>query len=38
VFGFVVFGDAPDQLTWIGIVMIIAAGVYVFGRNLKSAT
>jgi len=36
VFGIVVFGEVPDALTGIGILMIIGAGAYVFGKNLKS--
>jgi drug/metabolite transporter (DMT)-like permease len=28
-FGIIVFGAVPDRWTWVGIVMIIAAGVYV---------
>ena len=36
VFGIIVFGEVPDALTGLGILMIIAAGAYVFGKNLKS--
>lgn len=32
-FGLVVFGDVPDFWTFVGIALIIVAGVYVFGRN-----
>ncbi len=35
-FGIIVFGEVPDALTGVGILMIIAAGAYVFGKNLKS--
>ncbi|MEL6477697.1 MAG: DMT family transporter [Pseudomonadota bacterium] len=31
--GWAVFGDFPDSLTWIGTLIIIAAGVYVFRRE-----
>jgi drug/metabolite transporter (DMT)-like permease len=33
IFGVVVFADIPDLWTLVGIAMIIAAGLYVFGRN-----
>ena len=33
IFGVVVFGDIPDAWTFLGIAMILAAGLYVFGRN-----
>ena len=32
-FGLVVFGDVPDTLTLTGIVMVLASGLYVFGRS-----
>lgn len=32
-FGLIVFGDMPDLWTITGIVMIIVAGLYVFGRR-----
>ena len=31
--GFVVFGDFPDALTWLGIAIILASGLYVFRRE-----
>ncbi|MCX8502922.1 MAG: DMT family transporter [Beijerinckiaceae bacterium] len=36
IFGIVVFGDIPNILTGIGILMIISAGIYVFGKSLKT--
>jgi drug/metabolite transporter (DMT)-like permease len=37
IFGLIVFHEMPDQWTVAGIVLIIAAGVYVFGRNVPSS-
>ncbi len=34
-FGWWVFGDFPDMLTWAGTAIIIASGVYVFYRERK---
>ncbi|MDZ7828216.1 MAG: DMT family transporter [Halofilum sp. (in: g-proteobacteria)] len=31
--GFVVFGDFPDTLTWLGTTLIIGSGLYVFLRE-----
>lgn len=31
--GYVVFGESPDQLTWLGIVIVVSAGVYTFHRE-----
>ncbi|MER3352392.1 MAG: DMT family transporter [Hoeflea sp. D1-CHI-28] len=31
--GFFVFGDLPDHLTWTGITIILASGLYVFWRE-----
>ncbi|MEM9735757.1 MAG: DMT family transporter [Pseudomonadota bacterium] len=31
--GWVIFGDFPDRLTWIGTLMIVASGIYVFQRK-----
>ena len=33
VFGFLVFHDIPDVWTFVGIALIVGAGLYVFGRN-----
>ena len=33
IFGWWIFGDFPDLLTWIGAGIIIASGVYVFHRE-----
>ena len=27
--GWIVFGQLPDALTWLGIVVIVSAGVYI---------
>ncbi|KAA9007152.1 DMT family transporter [Histidinibacterium aquaticum] len=31
--GYFVFGDFPDLLTWVGIAIILASGLYVFHRE-----
>lgn len=31
--GYLVFGDFPDGLTWLGIAIILASGIYVFHRE-----
>lgn len=31
--GYLVFGDFPDALTWVGIAVILSAGLYVFWRE-----
>lgn len=36
VLGLVVFGDFPDALTWVGIAVIVASGLYVFYRQAGS--
>lgn len=33
ILGLLVFGDFPDALTWCGIAIIIASGIYVFHRE-----
>ena len=33
IFGLLVFHDVPDGWTILGIVLILAAGAYVFGQN-----
>jgi len=35
--GWLVFGDFPDPMTWLGTAVIIAAGVYVFRRERRLA-
>ena len=32
-FGFVIFGDFPNELTWIGIGVIVSSGLYVIYRE-----
>ena len=36
-FGWWIFGDFPDRLTWLGTGIIIASGVYVFHRERRAA-
>jgi len=38
VFGYVVFGDFPNLMTWIGIAIIVACGIYVFHRETRVRT
>jgi S-adenosylmethionine uptake transporter len=33
ILGFLVFGDLPDAATWLGIAIIVCAGLYVFHRE-----
>ncbi len=37
VYGFVLWGDVPDPLTWLGISLILAAGLYTIVRERKRA-
>ncbi|WP_086053640.1 DMT family transporter [Pseudoruegeria sp. SK021] len=36
--GYLVFGDFPDALTWLGVTIILAAGIYVFHRERIAST
>ncbi|WP_341864235.1 DMT family transporter [Gymnodinialimonas sp. 57CJ19] len=36
--GFLIFGDFPDMLTWVGIAIILGSGIYVFHREGRSDT
>lgn len=36
-FGYFVFGDFPDGLTWIGIAIVISSGIYIALRERKLA-
>jgi drug/metabolite transporter (DMT)-like permease len=36
VFGWLVFSDFPDPLTWLGAAIIIASGLYVFHRERQT--
>ena len=36
-FGYLVFGDFPNMLTWIGITIIIASGLYIIHREQQVA-
>lgn len=33
IWGYLIFGEIPDRLTWLGICIVIAAGVYTFHRE-----
>ncbi len=35
--GFLIFDDFPDLVTWIGILIIVASGLYVFHRERRLA-
>lgn len=35
-FGLVVFGDFPDPLTWAGIAIVVASGLYVVHREARA--
>ena len=35
--GFIFFGDFPDPLTWFGVAIIVASGLYVYFREQKTA-
>lgn len=37
IFGYLIFGDFPDILTWLGTAIILAAGIYVFHRERRQA-
>jgi S-adenosylmethionine uptake transporter len=36
-YGYFVFGDFPDYLTWIGAIIIILSGLYTLYRERKRA-
>lgn len=36
--GFLVFGDFPDTLTWVGVAIILSSGIYIFHREGQSTT
>jgi drug/metabolite transporter (DMT)-like permease len=35
--GFLVFGDLPDALTWLGVAIILGSGLYVYRRERVAA-
>ena len=37
ILGLMIFGDFPDAITWLGISIIVASGMYVFHREAKLA-
>ena len=32
-YGFIIFGDFPDETTWLGVAIIVGSGFYVFRRE-----
>jgi len=38
VLGLVIFGEFPDPVTWLGIAIIVASGMYMFHREAKLAS
>jgi S-adenosylmethionine uptake transporter len=38
IFGFLVFGDFPDALKWLGIAIIVCSGLFIFWRERLAAT
>ena len=34
-YGFLIWGDIPDGLTWLGILLILSAGLYTIFREHK---
>jgi len=36
VLGFLVFGEFPDMLTWLGVMIILGSGAYIFHRERHS--
>lgn len=36
-FGYLVFGDFPDAMTWAGVVVIVASGLYIVHRERQVA-
>ena len=37
ILGYLVFGDFPDAITWLGTGIILASGLYVFSRERRQA-
>ncbi|MFN3143765.1 MAG: EamA family transporter, partial [Paracoccaceae bacterium] len=37
ILGWLVFGDFPDAMTWVGTAIIVGAGLYVFERTRRAA-
>ena len=37
-FGWLVFGDFPDPIKWLGISLIIASGLYIIWRERRVAS
>lgn len=38
VLGWLIFGDWPEPLTWSGVTIIVASGIFVYHRERRSAT
>ncbi len=37
VIGYLVFGDFPDAITWLGAAIILSSGIYVFSRERRQS-
>ncbi|MEM8647464.1 MAG: DMT family transporter, partial [Pseudomonadota bacterium] len=37
ILGYLVFGDFPDALKWLGIAIIVGSGLFIFWREAKLA-
>ena len=38
ILGLAIFGEFPDAITWLGIAIIVASGLYVFHREARLAS
>ena len=38
IFAWLVFGDFPDAIKWLGILIIIASGLYIIWRERRFAS
>ena len=36
ILGYLVFGDFPDAMTWVGTAIILGSGLYVFNRERRA--
>ncbi len=36
--GFLIFGDFPDTVTWVGVAIILGSGIYIFHREGQADT
>ena len=37
IYGYLIWGDIPDMLTWFGIILILGSGIYTIHRERKVA-